>query len=67
MAKNEDLCIGYNSLSDVEVGQRSGLEVAGSYSQAHGDDAEAQRLRENNPKGARTWTWLVLCDDGEMH
>ncbi|KAL2043302.1 hypothetical protein N7G274_003608 [Stereocaulon virgatum] len=60
------LCIGYNSLSDVEVGQKSGHESAGNYSQAYGDDAEAQRLRENNPKGARTWTWLVLCDDGTL-
>ncbi len=20
----------------------------------------------NKPKGVRTWTWLVLCDDGEL-
>ncbi|KAL2059641.1 hypothetical protein ABVK25_000934 [Lepraria finkii] len=51
------LCIGYNSLSDVEVGGGS---------DPNGGNAEALIPSENNPKGARTWTWLVLCDDGTV-
>lgn len=55
----EDLCIGYNSLADTSriLGQRdTDLEEASNEGRVHSN---------NKPKGARTWTWLVLCDDGK--
>jgi len=54
----EDLCIGYNSLADTSriFGPRD-QDFEGALDEGIGHP-------NNKPKGARTWTWLVLCDDG---
>ena len=55
-----DLCIGYNSLSDT----RADWEYRKT--QNSEDDSESTEHVRDKPKGARTWTWLVLCDDGAL-
>ena len=43
-------CLGYNSLSNVQVD--AGMDE--------------DQLKSNKPAGKRVWTWLVLCDDGNV-
>lgn len=62
------LCIGYNSLSDTDVAPDD--ESNGTQDTSERDDnvdhIPASARSDNNPKGARTWTWLILCDDGTV-
>lgn len=62
------LCIGYNSLSDTEVAPDIGFKGTQNSSEREDDidHTDASARFGNNPKGARTWTWLVLCDDGTI-
>lgn len=53
-----DLCIGYNSLSDT------GADSEYRNTKTSEDDSVSTEHVRDKPKGARTWTWLVLCDDG---
>ncbi|CAF9940867.1 MAG: hypothetical protein ALECFALPRED_008890, partial [Alectoria fallacina] len=55
-----DLCIGYNSLSDTKA------DWEYRKTQTSEDDSESTEHVRDKPKGARTWTWLVLCDDGTV-
>ncbi|KAF6234413.1 hypothetical protein HO173_007446 [Letharia columbiana] len=57
---NKYLCIGYNSLSDT----RADSEYRST--QTYEDDSESTEHVKDKPKGIRTWTWLVLCDDGTV-
>lgn len=54
-----DICLGYNSLSDT-----TSISVD-SHNKSTEEDFEATSVSRDKPKGRRTWTWLVLCDDGE--
>lgn len=63
------LCIGYNSLSDTKITPDNKAEGEQNTSQTGNDDDDddlARSRSDNNPEGARTWTWLVLCDDGTI-
>ena len=60
----KDLCIGYNSISDTDGSQELSSEDVQNTSSVIDDDAETAKGSGNNPHGARTWTWLVLTDDG---
>ena len=60
----KDLCIGYNSISDTDGNQGLSSEDDQDISGTLDDDAESTKRSGNNPNGARTWTWLVLTDDG---
>ena len=53
-----DLCIGYNSLSDT------GADYEYRDTQTSEDGSLSTEHVRDKPKGARTWTWLVLCNDG---
>ncbi len=59
-----DLCIGYNSISDTDAKQDDSSEDVQDTSGILDDNAETIKRSGNNPNGARTWTWLVLTDDG---
>ena len=61
-----DLCIGYNSLSDTIGASKSGPKFENSKAASHEDSVEDRIRSENKPRGARTWTWLVLGDDGQI-
>jgi len=54
------LCLGYNSLSDTTA------ILGDHHTEDTKEDPEATAVSGNKPKGARKWTWLVLCDDGEL-
>ena len=54
----KDLCIGYNSLCDT----RSDSEYQST--QTSEDGSGSTKHVRDKPRGQRTWTWLVLCDDG---
>ena len=60
----KDLCIGYNSISDTDGNQELSSEDVQDTSGTLDDNAETTERSGNNPHGARTWTWLVLTDDG---
>ncbi|KAK4695245.1 hypothetical protein P7C71_g2470, partial [Lecanoromycetidae sp. Uapishka_2] len=62
------LCIGYNSLSDIRITPDNGSRVKRNASHIEKDDDHDADTSEsdNNPKGVRNWTWLVLCDDGTV-
>lgn len=57
---NKYLCIGYNSLSDT------GADSEYRNTKTSEDDSVSTEHVRDKPKGARTWTWLVLCDDGTV-
>ncbi|KAL6718069.1 hypothetical protein ACLMJK_004154 [Lecanora helva] len=58
--QSKDLCIGYNSLSDPTLAMAArGMD---EYQLQSGDEDHVR----NKPDGIRTWTWLVLCDDGTV-
>lgn len=54
------LCIGYNSLSDTRADSEYRSTQTGD------DESESTEHVRDKPKGARTWTWLVLCHDGTV-
>lgn len=54
-----DICLGYNSLSDTTS------IPTDSHNEHTEEDFGATRVSRNKPKGTRTWSWLVLCDDGK--
>lgn len=54
-----DICLGYNSLSDT-----TSIPID-SHNENMREDFGAAPVSRDKPKGMRTWTWLVLCDDGE--
>lgn len=47
-----DLCIGYNSLSQLDAKSLNDDQAANSIS--------------NKPEGRRLWTWLIHCYDGAV-
>jgi len=56
----EDLCIGYNSLSDTAAAEvRLDNEMSDDSGSSH-----AGLNDTGKPNAVRVWTWLVLCDDG---
>ena len=59
------MCLGYNSLSDTAGASKSKPKVEEGVAEVDNVYTEAHVHADNKPKGARTWTWLVLCDDGE--
>ena len=59
-------CIGYNSLSDIKVASDDVTAEEASPTEDVDDNGEARAELSNHPNGARTWTWLVLCDDGTV-
>ena len=61
-----DLCIGYNSLPNAagdfkESVEEEGRRVQVEQSEFHGESASSVR-----PMGKRIWSWLVLCEDGNL-
>ena len=51
-----DVCVGYNSLYNVDV-QRLRHKHATGHSNASTD----------RPDGKRVWNWLLLCEDRKLH
>ena len=67
-----DLCIGYNSLPDVGGAPKEKANDDGKKARTDGinlgeEEASAEDVDLTlHPMGKRIWSWLVLCDDGEL-
>ena len=60
------LCIGYNTLSDTEDPKKDLPRATDTAAEIAVDDDNGSSRSDNKPSGSRTWTWLILCDDGTV-